>query len=151
MVAETGEIRKEINSAIDKRPVKRQSTPVWVDEALSILDKKHNRRYPGDIERERLLCLSFSGPHLFSFLTESRVDVGIHVVMLAISLDSFLLSFPFSPLAFFFFLFFAGASQFYYIADRDIQSRIFSDCLKDCKSFKRDTKCYVVSDFLRLI
>lgn len=46
---ETGEIRKEINSAIDKRPVKRQSAPVWVDEALSILDKKHNRRYPRDI------------------------------------------------------------------------------------------------------
>lgn len=55
------EIRKEINSAIDKRPVKRQSTPVWVDEALSILDKKHNRRYPGNIEHARLLCLPFSG------------------------------------------------------------------------------------------
>lgn len=66
------EIRKEINSAIDKRPVKRQSAPVWVDEALSILDKKHNRRYPGDIERERararLLCLPFSSlPASFFF------------------------------------------------------------------------------------
>lgn len=66
MVAETGEIRKEINSAIDKRPVKRQSVPVWVDEALSILDKKHNRRYPGGY-KARSLCLPFSNPHLFSF------------------------------------------------------------------------------------
>lgn len=66
------EIRKEINSAIDKRPVKRQSAPVWVDEALSILDKKHNRRYPGDIERARLLCLPFFrlARIFFSFLAE---------------------------------------------------------------------------------
>lgn len=56
------EIRKEINSVIDKRPVKRQSAPVWVDEALSILDKKHNRRYPGDIKR----VLSVSLPVLLS-------------------------------------------------------------------------------------
>lgn len=54
---ETGEIRKEINSAIDKRPVKRQSAPVWVDEALSILDKKHNRRYPGGY-RARGACFA---------------------------------------------------------------------------------------------
>lgn len=69
------EIRKEINSAIDKRPVKRQSAPVWVDEALSILDKKHNRRYPGDIERARLLCLPFFGsPASFFFFPGRKVE-----------------------------------------------------------------------------
>lgn len=69
------EIRKEINSAIDKRPVKRQSAPVWVDEALSILDKKHNRRYPGDIELALALPPFFRFARIF-FLprAESRVD-----------------------------------------------------------------------------
>lgn len=75
MVAERLEIRKEINSAIDKRPVKRQSAPVWVDEALSILDKKHNRRYPGDMEHARLLCLPFfSGSPAPFFLSYRKVE-----------------------------------------------------------------------------
>jgi len=98
-------IRKEINSAIDKRPVKRQSAPVWVDEALSILDKKHNRRYPGDIERvlsplslslsfsslSRVLSLFFRIARIF-FLSRRKVELmsGVHVVMPANSSDLFL-------------------------------------------------------------
>lgn len=37
---ETEETRKEINSAIDKRPVERQSSAAWVDTGSSPIKKK---------------------------------------------------------------------------------------------------------------
>lgn len=125
------EIRKEINSAIDKRPVKRQSVPVWVDEALSILDKKHNRRYLGDIERACLLCLPLSGSPA-SFFFPSRKSSRCRNTRCN-ARDLFRFAFL-SPLLSSFLPFSTEGLQFYYIADRDIRSRIICNCFEDRKS-----------------